>query len=96
MAVTTVATALPSVVPQNPYLGGVGQVRGEGVNVKLSNLPTSTAPFFYGNNAGVTAANGKAVAAGSSDSFDVNDLAKVFVVSAANATSTASWAVTNK
>jgi len=94
VAVTTgPAQQLPSVVPQNPYLGGAGQVRGEGVHVNLAAIGGT---LFYGNNNGVTPSNGKAIAVGSSDSFDVNDLAQVFVVAAANSTSTASWSVTNK
>jgi hypothetical protein len=95
-AVTTgPAQPLPSVVPQNP-LGAVlsgGAVRGEGVHV---NLAAVGGALFYGNNNGVTTANGKLISAGASDAFDVNDLAQVFVVSAANGTSTASWSVTNK
>lgn len=98
-AVTTVPTALPSVIPPNPYgaaQGNAGSVpRGEGVDVKLTCI--GSAALFYGNNASVSPTNGKAIAAGaSSDALTLNDLAQIFVVSAGNGTSTASWSVTNR
>lgn len=96
-AVTTgAAQPLPSVVPANPLntvLGSSNIPRGDGVKVNLACV--GSAALFYGNNNGVTTANGKAIAAGNSDSFVVNDLSQVFVVAAANGTSTASWSVTN-
>ena len=93
---TGAAQALPSVVPANPLnavFGSTNIPRGEGVRVNLACV--GAAALFYGNNSGVTIGNGKAIAAGGSDSFVVNDLAQVFVVAAANGTSTASWSVTN-
>jgi hypothetical protein len=93
MAVTTAATALPSAVPANPYPGGA--VRGEGIQVILGCLKSSTAPLFYGNNSSVTSANGKQLAAGAQDIVKVNDTSQLFVVSAANGTSTATWSATN-
>jgi hypothetical protein len=65
-AVTTgPAQALPSVVPPNPLgavLTGSTIPRGEGVRVNLACV--GSAALFYGNNNGVTPANGKAIAAG--------------------------------
>lgn len=91
-AVTTVATALPQVVPPNPQ--GAGIPRGEGVEVRLACIGSQ--PLFYGNNNGVTTGNGKPVAAGTTDAFTVNDLSMIYVIAAANATATAAWSVTNK
>jgi len=95
-AVTTAPTALPSVVPANPF---GGSVRGQGVRVILENLKASTASFYYGNNNNVASSGnnaGKEVAAGTQDVIMVNDLAQIYVVAAANGTATASWAVTNQ
>jgi hypothetical protein len=99
MAVTTAPTALPSVIPPNPLGavgGGIGAVRGEGVRVLLTCLKAGTAPLFYGSNNNVAASGnnaGKEIAPGAQDMVLVNDLAQIFVVSAANGTSTASWSV---
>ncbi len=94
-AVTTAATALPSVIPQNP-LGSVlsgGAVRGEGAKVILTCTKASTASLFYGG-PGVTTATGKEIAPAAQDTIKVNDLAQLNVIAAANGTSTASWSVT--
>jgi hypothetical protein len=93
MAVTTAPTALPSTVPANPYPGGA--VRGEGIQVIIGCTKASTASLFYGGNNNVTAANGKEVPPGAQDVLKLNDTAQLFVVSAANNTSTATWSATN-
>lgn len=104
-AVTSAATALPSLIPGNPLSTGgnaplASSVRGEGWQVVLGNLKASGNSFFYGNNNNVaaTGANaGKEVPAGTTDPpFLVNDLAQIFVVCAAgaNGSSTATWSVT--
>lgn len=95
-AVTTVAVALPSVVPANPMNSVVGGgVRGEAVQAILACTKASTQPLFYGP-AGVTAATGKEIAPGNQDPILLNDLAQIFVIAAANGTSTVSWSVTNR
>lgn len=91
---TAVAAPLPQTVPASP--ANLGGVRGEGVQVILSNLKASTASFFYGG-PGVTPTTGKEIVAGATEPpIFVNDTSEIFIVAVGAGTATASWSVTNR
>lgn len=90
MAVTNAAAALPTVLPAE---SSTATTFGMSFRIRLKALKANAASVFYGP-AGVTTATGDELAPGESATFDINDLALVFVIAAAGGGSV-SWAVTN-